>query len=434
MPLSVAVVGAGPSGFYATEAMLKAFPDCSIDIIEKYPAPFGLVRYGVAPDHLSTKNVTKLYEKTLDKARVRFLGNVELGRDVSYPELKTLFDVVILAFGMGSPRKLKVSGEDLNGVVSVTDFVGWYNAVPDTPSLLSLVSSARSAVILGNGNVALDVARLLAKTEAEFIETDIVPEAARGILSAPLKDIYVVGRRGPLEANFSFPELSEFGNLCDAEIVVDPKHLPLDASRAAIEMKKKKERNLRILRSFSDNVSQSKSVRLHLIFYASPVEIMGRERINCVKMVRNKIIDGKAVATGDCFDLNADLLIPAIGYRATPIEHVPLSVSKDSIKNQDGRVEKGVYVVGWARRGPTGVIGTNRVDSREVVSLIMKDAPSGLHSGSSALDSLLSQRNVRVINLLDWRKIDEAEMAGVSGGRPRIKFTTSDAMLKAVSS
>ena len=433
MTLSVAVVGAGPSGFYAADAMLKAFPGCEVDIIDRWPVPFGLVRYGVAPDHLSTKNVVKLYEKIFDKPGIRFLGNVEVGRDVSYEELKSFFDVVILACGMEYPKQFDIPGAELDGVVSVTDFVGWYNGVPESPDFFQLVSRARSAVIVGNGNVALDVARLLAKTKAELVPTDIVPMAADAISVAPLSNIYVVGRRGPLEANFSFPELSEFGNLRDAEPIVDPRSLPVDATSVAEKERKKKERNLRVLRTFSEKTAGDKSVKVHLLFFMSPVGILGEPEINAVKMVRNTLVDGKAVATKDTFMLDADLLVPAIGYQSAPITGVPTREGGSAMRHQDGRVEAGVYVVGWARRGPTGVIGTNRVDSREVVDRIVVDSPTAFRQGSVGLDNLLSSREVNVVAVADWRRINEAEMRGAVNGRPRTKFTTVVEMLKLLS-
>ncbi len=431
MNLSVAVVGAGPSGFYAADAMLNAFSGSQIDIVDQWPIPFGLVRFGVAPDHLNTKNVTKLYEKILDKPGVRFVGNVKLGRDISYEELKSLFDVVILAFGMEKPRLLDIPGADLPGVISATDFVGWYNATPKSKDCGDLVSRARSAIVVGNGNVALDVARLLAKTESELATTDIVPAAADAIVRAPLNDIYVVGRRGPIEASFSFPELSELGDLVEAQTLVDSAYLPVDASSAEESVRKKKERNLRVLRTFAGNNADNRPVRIHLMFYASPIEIIGQDQMTAVKMVRNTVVEGRAVATNETFMIDADVLVPAIGYKLASIEGLPSLGSGGVVKNQDGRVELGVYVVGWARRGPTGVIGTNRVDAREVVALISRDAPTASKPGFSGLDDVLSARSVSPVDATDWRKIDAAEIASGSNCRPRVKFTTVDEMLRA---
>ena len=430
MPLSVAVVGAGPSGFYAVDAMLDAFPGCSIDLIDRWPCPFGLVRSGVAPDHLNTKNVTKLYEKILDKPGVRFVGNVELGRDLNYEELKSLFDIVILAFGMEQPRSFDIPGADLRGVISVTDFVGWYNAVPESKDCAGLVSRSRSAVVVGNGNVALDIARLLAKTEDELLTTDIVPAAADAMVRAPLNDIYVVGRRGPVEASFSFPELSEFGDLEEAQTLVDGANIPEDASAAEESVRKKKERNLRVLRTFAEEKASEKPVRVHFVFHASPVEIIGEDHVTAVKMIRNKIVAGKAVATNDSFTIGADLLIPAIGYRMTRLEGLPSLSDGGGVSNEDGRVEQGVYVVGWARRGPTGVIGTNRVDSRRVVGLISVDSPVASKPGRSGFDGLLSKRKVSSVDVAHWRRIDNAEIALAGEGRPRVKFNTVEAMLR----
>ena len=353
-----------------------------------------------------------------------------MGRDVSYEELKSFFDVVILAFGMEKPRLLDIPGADLPGVISATDFVGWYNATPESKDCGELVSRARSAIVVGNGNVALDVARLLAKTESELATTDIVPAAADAIVRAPLNDIYVVGRRGPIEASFSFPELSELGDLVEAQTLVDSAYLPVDASSAEESVRKKKERNLRVLRTFAGNKADNRPVRIHLMFYASPIEIIGQDQITAVKMVRNTVVEGRAVATNETFMIDADVLVPTIGYKLASIEGLPSLGSGGVVRNQDGRVEPGVYVVGWARRGPTGVIGTNRVDAREVVALISRDAPTASKPGSSGLDDVLSARSVSPVDATDWRKIDAAEIASGSNCRPRVKFTAVDEMLR----
>ena len=429
MPLSVAVVGAGPAGFYAADAVLSSFPDAEIDIIEQWPAPFGLVRYGVAPDHLSTKNVTKIFDKILAKSGVRFVGNVNVGRDVTYQELKSIFDLVVISVGMEYPRRLSIPGADTKGVVSATDFVGWYNAVPDFVDCSASVGKAKSAVVIGNGNVALDIARLLAKNGSELAKTDIDPRAGQCLASTEIEDIYVVGRRGPAEANFSFPELSELGDLEDAVPVVDQSLFPVNLDSIDQSVRKKKERNLRVLESFSRLVRGERKVRLHLRFCASPLKIVGEGHVTGINLGKNEVLDGVAEATGEEFLIPTDLVIPAIGYASKPIDGVPYDVKTGQVTNVDGMVENGVYVVGWARRGSNGVIGTNRVDAREVIGLINPEVVQRKGSGVSEFRALLDSRNVKVVDAEQWQTIDMAEMSRAEGGRPRVKFNNIQAML-----
>ncbi len=429
MPLSVAVVGAGPAGFYAADAVLSSFPDAEIDIIEQWPAPFGLVRYGVAPDHLSTKNVTKIFDKILAKSGIRFNGNVNVGRDVTYQELKSIFDLVVISVGMEYPRPLTIPGADTKGVVNATDFVGWYNAVPGFVDCSVSVSKAKSVVVIGNGNVALDIARLLAKNEPELAKTDIDPVAGQCLANSEIEDIYIVGRRGPVEANFSFPELSELGRLEDAVPVVDPSLFPLKLDSIDQSVRKKKERNLRVLESFSHLVGGEKKVRLHLWFFVSPLEILGEGQVTGINLGRNELLDGVAKATGEELLLPTNLVIPAIGYDSKPIGGLPYDLKTGQVTNVDGMVEDGVYVVGWARRGSNGVIGTNRVDAREVIGSISPKAVRATASGSSDFRALLESRNVRVVDAERWYAIDRAEISRAEGDRPRIKFNNIQAML-----
>ncbi len=429
MPLSVAVVGAGPAGFYAADAVLSAFPDAEINIIEQWPAPFGLVRYGVAPDHLSTKNVTKIFGKILAKNGVRFVGNVNVGRDVSYQELKSIFDLVVISVGMEHPRCLEIPGADTKGVVSATDFVGWYNAVPGFIDCSDCVSNAKSAVIIGNGNVALDIARLLAKNGSELAKTDIDPNAGRCLAHSEIEDIYIIGRRGPAEANFSFPELSELGGLEDADPVVDQNLFPVNLDTIDEVVKKKKERNLRVLESFARLERAKKKVRVHLCFCASPLEIVGDEQVTGINFARNEVLEGVAKATGEEFFISTDLVVPAIGYSSKPISGIPYDVKTSQVTNVNGMVENGVYVVGWARRGSNGVIGTNRVDAREVIGLINPKLVPSKESGWPRLRRLLVSRNVEVVDAARWQIIDMAEKSRADGRRPRVKFNNIKAML-----
>ena len=429
MSLSVAVVGAGPAGFYAADSVLSFFPDAEINIIDQWPTPFGLVRFGVAPDHLSTKNVTRIFEKILDRANVRFIGNVTVGEDISYQELKSMFDLVIISVGMGRARNLNIPGIRAKGVISATDLVGWYNAVPGINDCSALISRAESAVVIGNGNVALDIARLLAKTKQELAETDIDPQAGDCIARSGIRDIYIVGRRGPAEANFSFPELSELGELEKGVPVVDNKLFPTDFQGIDESLRKKKERNLRVLESFAGRKIQSESVRIHLLFYSSPLEIIADQEVRGLNMVRNTIVGGQAKPTNNRFYLPADIVCPAIGYDSQPLEGVPYDANTGRVSNESGRVEDGVCVVGWARRGSSGVIGTNRVDAREVIGLMAgKEYPNG-KPGIAALSALLATRGIEVDDTDRWRAINLAETNKGGGKRPRVKFTSVQEML-----
>jgi ferredoxin--NADP+ reductase len=434
--LSIAIVGAGPAGFYAADALVRKPEACRIDILDRLPTPYGLVRAGVAPDHQSTKNVIRVYDRILQNDAVRLIGNVELGRDVGYDELKSLYDVVILAVGAQAPRRLGISGESLFGVVDSTGFVNWYNAVPGALDLSDEVN-AQTAVVVGNGNVALDIARLLAKTPAEMADSDIDPAAANAITAAPMTDIYVVGRRGPMQASFTSPELSEFGELEEAAPVVDPGILPETADDVPDAERPKKEKNLRILKSFAetDGAADPRPVTIHLVFCASPLEIYGDDRVTGVRFERNRIEDGRAVPTGETFEINAQLFVSAIGYRsASDQDGPPVDEARGTIKNDNGRVEPGVYVVGWARRGPTGVIGTNRNDARDVVDQIIDDHVPATKPGPDGLDALLAERTVETTSYEDWQRIDQAEVAAGSGNRPRVKFTRIEDMLEVAKS
>ncbi len=433
-PLSVVIVGAGPAGFYAADALLRKPQACRIDILDKLPTPFGLVRAGVAPDHQSTKNVVNVYDRILQKPEVRLLGNVGFGGDVSYDQLKSLYDVVILAVGAQVPRRLGIPGESLFGVVESTTFVNWYNAVPGALDLSREVD-ARAAVVVGVGNVAMDIARLLAKTAAEMAVTDIDPAAAAAIVAAPLADIYVVGRRGPMQAAFTAPELKELGQLEEAVPVVAAECLGLSDQGVAEEDRKKREKNRDILRGYAeaDGAADARPVKVHMMFCASPVEILGEDRVRAVRLERTRLEGGRAVATGETFEIAAQLFVSAIGYRAAgSAGGPPIDEGRGIVRNEGGRIEPGAYVVGWARRGPTGVIGTNRNDAREVVDLILADSvAAGEKPGAPALDALLAERQVVVTSYEDWKRIDAAEVAAGEGERPRTKFTKIAAMIAA---
>ena len=432
---SVCIVGSGPSGLYAADTILRKRPGCAIDIIDRLPTPFGLVRAGVAPDHQGTKNIVRQFERSMTKPGVRFLGNVSIGKDVSYAELKATYDAVVLALGAPVDRTLGIPGEDLDGVYGSGAFVGWYNGHPDHAGLAPRLDTSGVAVI-GNGNVALDIARILAKTSAEMTGSDICAHAVEAISAAPLTDIYLLGRRGPLEASFTSAELGELGHLERGRPVIDPAVLDGITAESVSDPKeqKVKEKNLEILREFAAR-TDDKPLRVHLLFNAAPKEIIGADgRVSGLRIERTRVENGRAVPTGETFDLGVGAVMTAIGYRIAPIDGVPVDESRGIVANEDGKVEDGVFVVGWAKRGPSGVIPSNRSDSMAVAELILShlETAAGRTPGPAALDALLAERGVTPVCFDDWQKINAAEVARAAEGRPREKFTSIKDMLDAL--
>lgn len=438
MSLSVAIVGSGPGGLYTVEALTKNLPGCRIDVIDRLPSPFGLVRFGVAPDHQTTKNVSRVYDKFMRRENVRYLGNVELGRDVSYDELKEMYDAVVLAFGTPIGRRLGIPGEDADGVYNSDAVVAWYSGHPDFENLDPDLSG-KSAVVIGIGNVALDVARMFARTEAELADTDTTDYAVDAIGHANFEDIYIVGRRGPIEGAFTRAELGEMGELERAVALVNEAQLPdrVDADLDPRDLRIK-EANLKVLRSYIGNDASAKPIRVHFEFYASPKEFLtevrhGKDHVVAVRVERTRVENGRAVGTGETFDIPADVVVPSVGYQADPGTGAPLDEWGAIIDNRDGRVEPGVYAVGWAKRGPTGTIAANRKDSHGVAGLLIEDmkGKSG-KLGGAALDTLLAERGVRVVSYDQWLKIDAAEVAAATAPAPRRKLTSVGAMLAAL--
>ena len=346
MTISVAIVGAGPSGFYAAQALVDRKIDCRIDLIEVLPTPFGLIRGGVAPDHQHTKRVTKSYEQTAAQPQVNFYGNVSVGRDINIGELRALYDSVILAVGMPLDSRLNLPGEHLKGVYGAADFVGWYNGHPASRELDPLLDDTRVAII-GNGNVALDIGRLLAKTRAETATTDMPDYAVDAIQNSPVTDIYILGRRGVADAKFTNVELREIERLANCAPVVDAQDLsdeiPIDLSDRD---KRLRERNIATFKAFSDIDPKGKAKRLHFNFYSMPMEILGKDRVRGLRLQRTVVKDGEAMGTGQFFDVTCGAVIAAIGYRAAPPEGVPVDDKRGVVSNTDGRVERGLYVVG----------------------------------------------------------------------------------------
>ena len=422
MTLSVAIVGSGPAGFYTADALLRADADCRIDILDRLPTPYGLIRFGVAPDHEKTKNVMRAFARTAAHERVNFYGDVEVGGALALDELRAMYDAVVLAVGAASDRPLGIPGEDKAGVVGSASFVNWYNAHPDFVDRAPDFDTD-SVVIIGAGNVAIDVARVLVKTPAEMARTDLPDYAAGPIQSAPIRDIYMAARRGPVEAKFTNVELREMGQLENCVPQVNEADLP-DAVTGAMSDRDRRlrEKNLASLRAFAARSAGEKPKRVHFVFFASPVEILGGARAEAVRFERTRIENGRARGTGAYFEIPCGLVVAAIGYLSAPVDGAPFDHARGIIANDDGRVGPGLYAVGWIKRGPTGVIGTNKPDGRNAAAQIVADLGAGGKPGRQALEPLLRERGIRWIDFLDWQRIEAAEIAAAHENAPRRKL------------
>ncbi|HIC79508.1 MAG TPA: hypothetical protein EYP07_00905 [Kiloniellaceae bacterium] len=438
MPFSVAIIGAGPSGFYTAEALRRSERDYRIDLIEGLPTPFGLIRSGVAPDHQSTKRVARSYERTAADKAVRYYGNVQVGRDIGLAELRRLYDAVVVAVGAPLDRDLNLPGGDKTGVYGSAAFVGWYNGHPTHRDLEPDLDVTAVAVI-GNGNVALDIARVLVKTPAEMAGTDLPEHAAQVLHAAPVRDVYLIGRRGPLEAKFTNVELREMGQLSDASALVDESQLPEGPNPAASERDQRLQaKNLETLRSFTalddKGGDESQRKRVHFKFFLRPLEVLGGSHVEGLRLERTRLEEGRVVGTGETIDLPCGAVIAAIGTRAQPLEGLPFDDRSGTVVNRRGRVAKGLYVVGWARRGPTGVIGTNKPDADEIARHIEADlteaeATPGHRTGRAALEDLLAERDVTWVSFDDWKAIEAAEIEAAAPGMPRKKLISIAEML-----
>jgi ferredoxin--NADP+ reductase len=444
----VAVVGSGPAGFYAAGALLDADIPVEVDMIERLPTPWGLVRLGVAPDHPKLKTVSRAFERIALKPGFRFFGNVEVGRDLSPGDLTRLYDAVVYAFGAQTDRRLGIPGEDLPGSWSATEFVAWYNGHPDFQEPAFDLDVER-AVVIGNGNVALDVARMLALTPEELAPTDTTDPAIAAIGTSTIKDIVVVGRRGPAQASWTTQELKELGELAGADIVVDPAELELDpVSEASLEDDTNSKRNLEVLRDFAAREPAGKPVTVRLRFLASPVAIHGERRVESVELVRNKLEEHEgrlvAVPTGEHETLQCGLVFRSVGYRGVGLPELPFDERRGTIRNEGGRVVAAdgthvgsTYCAGWIKRGPTGIIGTNKKDATETVTQLLADVEEGRlsHRDEVTVDeveAVLAERGVRPVIYASWTSIDELERAaGEKVGRPRVKLRTWDELLEA---
>jgi ferredoxin--NADP+ reductase len=430
--MRVAVVGSGPAGFYAAGALLSADPPVEVDMIERLPTPWGLVRLGVAPDHPKLKTVSRAFERIAEQPGFRFLGHVELGRDLDHEDLVRLYDAVIYAVGAQTDRRLGIPGEDLTGSWPATEFVAWYNGHPDHQQLEPDLDVER-AVVIGNGNVAIDIARMLALTHEELAPTDATDASIAAIAGSSLREIVVIGRRGPAQASFTTPELHEMGDLAGADVIVDPRDL-----EGAEPKDTNSERNLAVLSELAAREPEGKPRRVVFRFFRSPVAILGEDRVEGIELVRNELdANERAVPTEEHETLACGLVFRSVGYHGVELPGVPFDTRSGTIPNEGGRVEPGVYAAGWIKRGPTGVIGTNKKDAAETVQLLLEDAAAGRlelkpDATAAAVDALLAERGARVVDYDGWCAIDESERAaGEKSGRPRVKLCSREELLAA---
>ncbi len=418
-------------------------------MIERLPTPWGLVRLGVAPDHPKLKTVSRAFERIAERPGFRFLGNVEVGRDLLHEDLVRLYDAVVYAVGAQTDRRLGIPGEDLPGSWPATAFVAWYNGHPDFQELTFDLSAER-AVVIGNGNVAVDVARMLALTADELAPTDATDAAIEALGATGISEIVMVGRRGPAQASFTTPELQELGELGGADVVVDPADLELDpASEASLAEDTNAHRNVGLLREYAARTPTGKPKTLRLRFLLSPVAIHGEDRVEAIELVRNRLEADergalRAAPTDERETIACGLVFRSVGYRGVPVPDVPFHDERGTIRNDGGRVlddhgepVPGVYCAGWIKRGPTGVIGTNKKDAAETVELLLDDVRTGRlrpkeGATADAVDALLDARGVRHVVYAGWTAIDELERGrGEGQGRPRVKLCSWDELLRA---
>jgi ferredoxin--NADP+ reductase len=463
-PIRVAVIGSGPAGFYAAGHLLKDSAETiEVDMIERLPTPWGLVRSGVAPDHPKIKSVTRVYEKTAAHPRFRYFGNVCFGEHVSREDLLAHYHAIVYATGSPLDRPLGIPGEDLRGSHAATEFVGWYNGHPDHSGLEVDLVSAERAIVIGNGNVAIDVARMLMLGADELAPTDTADDALEVLARGRVEEVLVLGRRGPAQAAFTNPELLELDELADADVLVDRDELEraLAVHDAASEENATSRRNVEILRRYAEHTPTAGRKRIVLRFLVSPLELIAGENgaVAAVELVRNELVAGpdgslRAQPTDERETIAAGLVFRAIGYRGIPLPGVSFDERAATILNDGGRVLDadtraplpGEYVVGWIKRGPSGVIGTNKKDAQETVDAMLADlaarsngnaagAGARAHTPSdpdaAAIEALLRERQPELVTYSGWEAIDRHERAlGERGGRPRVKLTRIDEMLE----
>jgi ferredoxin--NADP+ reductase len=455
-PLRVAIIGAGPTGFYAADHLLRQEGVViEVDLFDRLPTPFGLVRLGVAPDHQKIKSVTAAFDRVASNPRFRFFGHVELGKDVEVEELRRHYHQIVYCTGAQTDRRMGIPGEDLRNSHPATEFVAWYNGHPDFRHCQFDLNQERVAVV-GVGNVAVDVARILCRSADELATTDIADYALEALRASRVKEVYLLGRRGPAQAAFTNPEIKELGELADADITARPDEVELDElTRASLERTPDRatSKKVEILREYAVQKPRGKSKLLTVRFLVSPVELQGDDTggVVAMRLVRNRLVTTPAGTlqpkpTGEMEDLPVGLVFRSVGYKGVPLRGVPFQENWAVILNERGRVldsdtkqpVTGEYTAGWIKRGPSGVIGTNKPDAAETVVCMMEDRAQGRllrpeAPEPAAVDALLRQRQPLCFSYEDWRKLDDLEVAaGRRAGRPRVKFTSVEAMADAL--
>jgi ferredoxin--NADP+ reductase len=445
-PLRIAVVGAGPAGIYAADALAHqdAIP-VAVDLIDRLPTPFGLVRHGIAPDHAKMRALRETLHHTLDHERVRFVGNVEIGRDLGLDELRRHVDAVVYTYGAAGDRRLGIEGEDLPGSLAATDVVSWYRGHHDADraTVEDAILRARDVVVIGVGNVALDVGRVLARSPGELVITDMPQHVLDTLAAAPVERVTVLGRRGPVQATFTTQELRELDHLADAVVLVDPADLELDpVAEELAAADRVLARNLATLRGWVGHSPALGRVSVRLRFHARPVRLLGTDRVTGLEVERT-VVDaaGRATGTGELDVVPADLVVRSVGYRGHPLPGLPVDERSGTVPHEAGRVlregvpSRGEYTAGWIKRGPTGVVGTNKHDARETVAALLADAADGVLRPAGDVDDLvdtLVARGLEPVLLSNWRAIDAAEAAlGASRGRARTTLHDRASLLTA---
>lgn len=429
--MRVAVVGAGPSGIYSAEA-LAAYSDVEVDVFDALPVPFGLVRYGVAPDHFSIRSVRDKLAETFVNPRVRFLGNVEVGKDVSTAELSEWYDAVIYTYGASADRTLGIPGEDAQNSIAATEFVKWYTGHPDAQDFSDLLKSCRSVVVIGLGNVAVDVARLLLKPIDQLSDTDMPEHVLQSFASSTVLDVHVVGRRGPQHATFTTKELKELGEIPETAVIIDPSDLPLD-DQVASGGNRVIERNLKVLRDWTEQDQAESKKRLHFHFFSTPTEFDSEKHV--LRVERMSLDSDLTIrASGKYREIPADLVIRSVGYRGVGIEGLPFDQERSVVLNSDGEVDTlpNSFVAGWIKRGPSGIIGTNKKDAVATVEKLMASLAKSPSSARSAgeIDLMLEERGVDVIDFEGWLRVDAAEKSlGASHGRERTTIHERESLM-----
>lgn len=429
----IAIIGSGPAGYYTAEAAQKQWgDDVRVDIFDMLPVPYGLIRTGVAPDHQSIKGVSRRYEQTALSENVRFVGNIKVGQDVSVAELQDLYDAVILATGAPRDRQLGIPGDHLANVHGSAAFVGWYNGHPEFAALDPDLSG-HTAIVIGMGNVALDVARILSKTREEFAGSDIVGHALDRLLASGIRRIVILGRRGPHQIMMTPKELGEMGHLSRTAPRVDPHDLPDEGEDALLEPGiRKSVTHLRSFAAIPESHRADLPLEVEFDFFAAPRAVLGDGKVEAVEVERTKIEAGRAVGTGEFYEIPASLVVSCIGYQTSPIPGVPFDERAGRFANDEGRILPGLYCVGWARRGPSGTIGTNRPDGFAIIEKIAEDlGGASRKQGRAGFDALAETRGLEVVTFRDWKKIEEAEAARARDGAPREKFVDIAEMIRA---